>query len=120
MKGDEHNGLQTREKVMEEDKDYTSNNNPIEGSYITNTEGQIIQNLYSSSNVCEEPKNYNCSDCDKWFSRRDNLYKHFRQRHPEGDLSPFKGNRVVIPVTDPSELVCQVCKQHCANRGRLK
>ena len=116
----EDNGLQNQLKVMEEDEYFNSNNNSLEGPKLNNTRGQIIQNILCSSDVSKEPKKFNCPDCDKRFSRRDTLYKHFRQRHPEGDPRPFKGNRTVIPITDPSELVCEVCKQQCANRGRLK
>ena len=74
----------------------------------------------SSSKYTKEPKIFECTHCDKNFKRRDNLHRHLRQKHPEGDITPFKGNRTVNPVTDPSEIVCKECNEYCATRHGLK
>ena len=82
--------------------------------------GRLMKKSKISSECTREPKIFDCTDCDKKFTRRDNLYKHFRQAHPDGDITPFKGNRTVNPVTDPSEVVCKECNKYCATRARLR
>ena len=67
-----------------------------------------------------EPKIFDCTHCEKKFTITDNLYKHFRKAHPDGDLTPFKGKKTVNPVTDPSEVVCKECNKYCATRARLR
>ena len=82
--------------------------------------GRLVKKSKVSSECTSEPKIFDCTHCEKKFTRRDNLYKHFRQAHPEGDITPFKGNRTVNPVTDPSEVVCKECNKYCATRARLR
>ena len=83
-------------------------------------QGRLVKKAETSSDLIQEPKQFECTRCDKTFTRKDNLCKHFRHAHPQEDITPVRGKRKINPITDLSEIVCKECNKYCATRARLR